>query len=613
VNSLSHSSEQWALYPKLSGGLFQKGLQAHIDPLQMQILYNRGITTIEAMQHFLAADYSALSDPLQLIDMHKAVERIQHALTHSEHITVYGDYDADGVTSSALLFRALHQLKHPDATLDHHIPHRLRDGCGLNRGALDMLKAKGTQVIITTDCASSDNDQVDYANSLGIDVIITDHHHVPDQLPHAYAIVNPWRNDTPTPSISQDIDQNALEDPYGLRYLCGAGVAFKLVQALYRANKRQIEDEQVLLDLVAIGTIADIVPLLKENHILAHQGMQQLKRTTNAGLSSLIEVARLRKESISERDIAFGIAPRINAAGRMQDASIAFQLLTTDDEARATELAQTLEQLNIERQQKTEALMRDVREQAEAQEAHSIVLVNGEGWHEGLIGLAAGKLAEEIDKPVLVLSDDPQRGLSRGSARSRGGFDIIAALQNFDAYLERYGGHAQAAGFTIRSERIKDLHTYLLQRQNQLTVQEGLIQVTDENNAVLSPESNELTEALAPHMIDLKITREEKLQPKTYRLLQQIGPFGAGYPAPVFKMEHVPLRSLWTSGAQKQNLRLSFSNTGVKGTYSRGAHQQERLTGVRSVNIIFRMEMMDINGKPTLWLNILDVEPYIQQ
>jgi single-stranded-DNA-specific exonuclease len=611
VNSLSHSSEQWALYPKLSGSLFQKGLQAHIDPLQMQILYNRGITTVEAMQHFLSADYGALSDPLQLIDMHKAVERIQHALTYSEHITVYGDYDADGVTSSALLFRALRLLKHPDATLDHHIPHRLRDGCGLNRGALDMLKARGTQLIITTDCASSDDDQVDYANSLGIDVIITDHHHVPDKLPLAYAIVNPWRNDTP-PAVSQDNDQNAPEDPYGLRYLCGAGVAFKLVQSLYRANKRQIEDEQALLDLVAIGTIADIVPLLKENHILAHQGMQQLKKTTNIGLRALIEVARLRKESISERDIAFGIAPRINAAGRMQEASIAFELLTTGDETEATRLAQDLEQLNIERQQKTEALMHAVRAQAEAQETHNLVLVSGEGWHEGLIGLVAGKLAEEIDKPVLVLSDDPQKGLSRGSARSRGGFDIIAALQNFDAYLERYGGHAQAAGFTIRSERIQDLHTYLLDRQSQLTIQEGLAQVTDENDAILSPESNEFTEALAPRMIDLKITREEKLQPKTYKLLQQIGPFGAGYAAPVFKMEHVPLRSIWTSGAQKQNLRLSFSNIGVKGTYSRGAHEQERLNGVKSVNIIFRMEMMDINGKPTLWLNILAVEPDVQ-
>ncbi len=613
MNSPSYATEQWVLYPQLSQSEFQTGQKAHLNPLQMQILHNRGITTVEAMQSFLAAPYSQTCDPWQLIDMAKAVERIQIALTKGEHITVYGDYDADGVTSSALLFRALRLLKSTDTILDHHIPHRLRDGCGLNSAALDMLKARGSQLIITTDCASSDTAQVEYANLLGIDVIITDHHHVPEQLPSAYAIVNPWRDDAFINDDHDDRIKNAPGGPHGVRYLSGAGVAFKLVQALYRATKRQIEDEEALLDLVAIGTIADIVPLLAENHILAHQGMLRLNKTQNPGLRALIHSAGLRIGTLSERDIAFSIAPRINAAGRMQEASIAFQLLTTDDEAEAARTAQALEQLNVERQQQTETLMHAVRTQAQTQETQGLVLVNGEGWHEGLIGLVAGKLAEEIDKPVLVLSDDPEKGLSRGSARSRSGFDIIAALQDFDTQLERYGGHAQAAGFTIRSERIEQLRKHLLERHSLVTIQASdtteQVQAIDENGAVLSPESNEIADALAPRMIDLQLTKLSMLRAETYALLQQMGPFGAGYPAPIFKMEHLHLLSTWTSGTKKQNLRLRFDRTPVKGTYSQGAHEQEQLNQTPYVNIIFQLEMMENNNKPTLWLKILAVEP----
>ena len=382
----SHGNGSWEIHPQLPNERFRASRNAGIDPVIMQLLYNRGIQTLEDMQAFIHAEYSQTRDPFTLIDMPRAVERIQKALEDGEHITVYGDFDADGVTSSALLFRALSILKRPEAMLDFHIPHRLRDGCGLNLPALDLLKARGTRLIITTDCASSDVEQVIYANSLGIDVIITDHHHPPAQLPPAYAMVNPWR-----PTCT-----------YGERYLCGVGIAFKLTQALYRVFKRDQEDELDLLDLVAIGTIADIAPLLGENHTLVRLGMERLNATRKPGLQVLIRNAKQMPGHLRERDIAFGLAPRLNAAGRMKEAAIAFKLLATDDTNEAKMLATELEELNILRQQQTEELMRAVHTQAETQAGKAVILVHGAGWHEGIIGLVAGKLAEETNKPALV-------------------------------------------------------------------------------------------------------------------------------------------------------------------------------------------------------------------
>ncbi|TMC80109.1 MAG: single-stranded-DNA-specific exonuclease RecJ, partial [Chloroflexi bacterium] len=368
----SQTAEAWEVYSILSEAEFQQCTQAGIEPILAQLLHNRAITTPAEMRAFLDARYDRTPDPLALIDMDRALARIQLAIAQHEHITVYGDYDADGVTSSALLTRALRALKHPGATLDFHIPSRIHDGCGLNIRAIDQLKARGTSLIITTDCASSDIEQVAHARSLDIDIIITDHHQPPEQRPAAYAMINPWRPDS-TYSESE-------------RYLCGAGIAFKLAQALYRAYNRPVEEEQALLDLVAVGTIADVAPLLGENH-------------------------------------TYALAPRINAAGRMQDASLAFQLLTTDDREEASRYAGELEQLNLSRQRQTEELMNSVRGEARLRPHDQVVLVSGENWPEGIIGLVAGRLSEELHRPVLVLSKGPE--FSRGSARSQKGLNII--------------------------------------------------------------------------------------------------------------------------------------------------------------------------------------------
>ena len=594
--------DTWEVYPQLSQEQFQASREAGINDILAQLLYNRGLKTPPEMQTFIRAAYDETRDPLALIDMPRAVARIQQALSNGEHITVYGDYDADGVTSSALLFRALRTLKQlnlPPATLDHHIPHRLRDGCGLNNAALDMLKARGTQLIITTDCASSDVAQVEYASSLGMDVIITDHHRPPLERPRAYAMVNPWRPDC----------------AYGERYLCGVGIAFKLTQALYHAYNRVSGEEIELLDLVAIGTVADIAPLLGENHTFVHMGMERLNATRKPGLRALMQNANLQLGKVRERDIAFGLAPRLNAAGRMKEASIAFQLLITDDVTEAERIASELEQLNILRQQQTEELMRDVREQARGQASKGVVLVSGNDWHEGIIGLVAGKLAEEINKPVLVLSNDPQTRLSRGSARSQKDFNIIEALSGFAGQMERYGGHAQAGGFTIRTERIEDLRTYLLQwKENGGPPEPALIEGTDlpdQTGIVTEQESPEPEPVLKK--ADLIFTKLERLSYPTYKLLRKISPFGAGNPEPVFKMERLRLINTWLSGPNKQNLRLRLeeptSGKQIIGTYTRGAAEQKYIAGASHIDIIFRLDSAQDDAKPEVWIKVLHVQP----
>lgn len=589
----SHTSRHWDLYPLLPKEQFHLARQEGILDIHAQILWNRGLKTPDEMKSFLRASYEETSDPLTLVHMSKAVQRICQALANKEHITVYGDYDADGVTSSALLFRVLRKLKHADARLDYHIPHRQRDGCGLNLLALDTLKARGTELIITTDCASSDVEQVTYAGRLGIDVIITDHHHPPAIPPQAYATVNPW----------------LPEGAESARMLCGVGVAFKLAQALYRVYKRDQEDELELLDLVAIGTIADVAPLLGENHTLVRLGLQSLNATNKPGLQALIRKAGLQPGRIRERDIAFALAPRINAAGRMHEAGVAFRLLTTDNEDEAEAYILELELLNQQRQQETEELMRNVREQARLQPTNDIVLVKGDDWHEGIIGLVAGKLAEEIDKPVLVLSNDKKTQLSRGSARSRKGYNIIEALRGFADSLERYGGHSQAAGFTIRSEYIDELHTHLLNWQNGNQIP-AIVRDAEQTKVVTESETLVIP---GSHMIDLIFTKIDRLSYTLYKELRQLAPFGAGNPEPIFKIERLRLLNLRLTGSNKQHLSARLKSprgqTPLLGTLFNGANRRQDFMGTSHVNVVFHLESPENDAKPEIWLRILDLEP----
>jgi single-stranded-DNA-specific exonuclease len=641
-----HHALAWRVFDQLSDAQFQDCRQAGIDALQAQLLYNRGIKTTQAMRAFLDARYDKTPDPLSLIDMPGALERIQRALTQREHITIYGDYDADGVTSAALLTRALRTLGHPADLLDYHIPHRLSDGRGLNINTLDMLKSKGTSLLITTDCASSDIEQVAHARMLDIDVIITDHHHPPEPRPDAYAMINPWCPDC----------------TYGERYLCGVGIAFKLAQALYRAYSRSAEEHD-LLDLVAIGTIADIAPLLGENHTLVRLGLEQLRHTRKPGLLALIRKANLQQDRLRERDISYALAPRINAAGRMKDASLAFELLTTDDDEQASRYADELEALNVLRQQQTETLINAVREEIERRPNDPVVLVSGDDWPEGIIGLVAGKLVEELHRPIFVLSKGPQ--YSRGSARSSESFNLILALRAQADLFVRYGGHAQAAGFTIANERIEELRSHLLSwhRSGQTlpirfaqdsgstgVMEQSLrsagaelaqrIQIssapTSDNlgDVTLSPSGSILPDVLPTlaaevpeiviepeqttrgnaHMIELIFTKPERLKYSTYSKVQQLAPFGAANPEPVFKLTGLRLLSCWVSGMNGRHLRMRLAGGGVRfnGIFIQGGALLPSFAGVKYVNVIFRLEPAwnptDGESKQDINLRILDVE-----
>jgi single-stranded-DNA-specific exonuclease len=609
----SSASSSWGVYDLLTGAQISEYRQAGIGYLHAQLLYNRGIKSPEVMRSFLDARYDQIPDPFALIDMDRAVERIQRALSNQEHITVYSDFDADGVTSAALLTRALRTLKHPDAPLDHFIPGRLNEIRGLSKEGIDKIRQRGTTLIITTDCGSSDVAEVEYAGMSGIDVIITDHHHPPEEFPRAWAMINPWRPDCTYPE----------------RYLCGVGIAFKLAQALFRVYDRE-QEVLDLLDLVAIGTIGDVGQMLGENHTLVRLGLQQLNSTKNPGLHALINITRLQPGRLRERDISYVLGPRINAAGRMKDASIAFHLLTTEDAEEAFAYARELEGLNLLRQQQTEELMKLVREQAQSQADRQVVLVYGDKdtWPEGIIGLVAGRLSEEIQRPVFVLSQDTES--SRGSARSSDGFNIILALRERADLFERFGGHAQAAGFTISNANIAELHAHLLTWHEENAAGAQLQAPTLETVTADSTEASTITgvaieQELAPQTnsrkIDLLITKpEQQLNYAAYSKVSLLSPFGAGNPEPVFKMQRLRLYRRWQSGVDGRHLRVrlrgSTNGSGngpqFNGTYIRGGSQIESLPEGSLVNVIFSLEpawnSLDSDNRQDIWLKVLQVD-----
>ncbi|HEX6110428.1 MAG TPA: single-stranded-DNA-specific exonuclease RecJ, partial [Ktedonobacteraceae bacterium] len=586
------------IYSPLTRSQYSKYQQAGIAYLHAQLLNNRGIKTPEAMRIFLDARYDQLLDPLTMTGMDSTLERVQRALAVREHITIFGDFDADGVTSAALLTRVLRALKHPDAPLDYYIPHRIYEKRGLSKEAIDKIKARGTSLIITTDCGSSDFEEVAYAKNLGIDIIITDHHQPPEQLPQAYSMINPWRPDS----------------AYKERYLCGVGIAFKLAQALFRTHNRE-QEAQELLDLVAIGTIGDVAQLLGENHTLVRLGLQQLNHTNNPGLRALIQIANLQPGKLRERDISYVLGPRINAAGRMEHAGTAFHLLTTDDAEEARDYAQELEDLNQSRQQQTEELMKLVREQAQGLSSDQVVLVYGkkDTWPEGIIGLVAGRLSEEIKRPVFVLSQDTES--SRGSARSYGDYNIIEALRNRADLFERHGGHAQAAGFTIANANIEELRKHLLTWHENI---QSSIEALSENKETSDLTSN-ITEqeALAPmgtRKVDLFVNKPEELTYDVFHKISLLSPFGAGNPEPTFRIDGLRLIRRWTSGLEGRHLRvrLSANNIQFNGNYLRGGAQLNSFNEGSRVNVIFSLEPAwnppDGGSSQDIWLKVLQME-----
>lgn len=542
-------------------------LKLGVSRIVAQILINRGITTLEEARVFLSPDTRFLHDPFMMKDMDEAVSRIRRAIADGERIRIFGDYDVDGITSTALLVRL---FREQGAEVDYYIPARLTEGYGLNKEAVRAASAEGISLIVTVDSGISAVEEVALAGSLGIDTIVTDHHEPPEQLPQALAIVNPKQQDC----------------RYPFKHLSGVGVACKLGQAL--AGDVVLDK---FIELVCLGTVADIVPLKGENRILVKNGLKSLTRTNIVGVQALLEQCGIGFDPIDSRQVAFQLAPRINAAGRMGDASLAVKLFLTEDLAEASYLASELCRLNERRQAVEAEIYQETVKAIEAGAidltAEKVIVLAGEGWHHGVIGIVASKLVQNYHRPVVLLSIEGPT--ARGSARSIGLFNIYEALKSNEQYLQKYGGHHQAAGLTLVAKNI-------------MSLREGLNRFADET---LSDED------LLPEVYIDSVVKIKELDETLYRQLQMLAPYGCENPGPVLACRQTGVLNYRTVGADGSHLKMTIRdnqllfdaiafNMGGRGTV---------LTQNDSFDIVFALEKNEWNGKSALQLNIRDFKP----
>ena len=498
-----HHEKRWEFrqrYPEIQELLSP---QLGISPLLSQLLASRNITTPEEAVIYLSPKLSNLHSPFLMKDMEKAVERICKAVKCQEEIALYGDYDVDGITGTSILLIFLKEL---GAKVSFFIPDRVREGYGLHIEELQRMREKGAQLLITIDCGSSDVEQVQFAQQLGMDVIITDHHKVPNILPPAYAILNPQRKDCHFPFDS----------------LAGVGVVFKLLMALRKTLRdrgfwegQNVPNLKEYLDLVALGTIADVVPLIDENRILVKYGLRQLTEGNRIGIEALKEVCGLSDTAITSNLVAFRLSPRINAPGRLSQAKRSLMLLTTDDCKEAQEIALLLEQENTSRQQIESRISKEACALIEADpqlmEKDSIVLASSQ-WHPGVIGICASRLLDKYCKPSILISCDEKKGTGRGSARSSDSFHLYEGLEECKHLLKSYGGHHAAAGLTIELSKLKEFQTLF--------------------NKVVSGKFSE-----EDFMPSIDIDTEVSLKDVSERLIEEISwlePFGHCNPEPTF-------------------------------------------------------------------------------
>ncbi len=459
----------------------------------VKILINRNLDTPEKINGFLHPHLSDLKDPFDMVGMKEGIERITQAFFNNEKIVIYGDYDVDGITATSLLYLVLNKL---GAQVDFYLPNRLVEGYGLSKEGIDEAKMLGASLIVTVDTGISAVEEVEYANSQGIDVIVTDHHEAGITLPRAHAIINPKQPNCNYPGE-----------------LSGVGVAFKFAQALYRSLNQDERELEEHLDLVALGTAADIVPLVGESRILTKFGIKQIARTTKPGLKSLTFVSGLMGKEISTGQVVFILAPRINALGRLGDARQAIRLLATRDERVAAEIARKLDSENKRRKEIDETTLKEALEQIEQTvdlDHDKAIVLAADGWHPGVIGIVASRLVERYNVPTVMISIDNDEG--KGSARSIPGFHLCEALKECEHLLIRYGGHKYAAGLSIRKENIPAFREKFVAVSNRLLTEEDII-----------PKLH----------IDLEIELSE-IDDRFMEVLESFAPFGPQNMRPIF-------------------------------------------------------------------------------
>jgi len=538
--------------------------------LLVQCLYNRGISDPGDVRPFLLGECDH-GDPFRMKGVAEAVTRIRHAIREKELIAVYGDFDADGVTGTALLAETLSSL---GGVVTPYIPHRVREGYGLHQRAIRTLAAEGVTLIVTVDCGARASQEVEYAASLGVDVIITDHHAPLKQLPPAVTVVDTKRRDC----------------AYPFKGLSGVGIAFKLAQALLLVS-RQLPlpgydsglDEEQLLDLVALGTVADLSPLVGENRSLVKRGLAELRQPRRAGISALMEEAHVQSERVTATTISYVLGPRLNAAGRVDDAMLSYHLLRTASPTQARELAQLLEEQNRQRREMTLSTVEAVRHQVMDQNEEPLLFVTGEDFPIGVIGLAAHRLCDEHHRPAVVVSKGERYSVS--SARSIDEFDITAALDRCASLLEKHGGHSKAAGFTVSNENLPLL-------------EQRLREIATERLAGI--------ELLPTLYIDAEIPLSS-LQRETFSIWQQLEPVGTGNPEPLLLSPGVQVRESRVVGEDHLKLVLTDGRIDWDGIAFGMGNLAAELPP--RMDIVYSPQVRSWRGEEQLQLRIEDFKP----
>ncbi|MDA1329834.1 MAG: single-stranded-DNA-specific exonuclease RecJ [Chloroflexi bacterium] len=542
----------------------EKNLEKY-PALLRQVLFNRGLADQQSAMDFLAA-LSPESDPFQMKGMGAAVDRLASAIKHGEAIVVYGDYDADGVSATALLS---HSLEAFGANVRAYIPDRFDEGYGLNRAALIELAEQGAKVVVTVDCGIRAIPEAEEALRLGLELIITDHHSIGPELPPATAIIN----------------SKLPGDEYPNKNLAGVGTAYLLVCALASELKPSHWTNEHLLDLLTLGTIADLVPLVGENRTLVRKGLGYLRRPHRQGLMSLMGIAGLTPAKISASDVGFMLGPRVNAAGRMGSSMDAYQLLVTQDVFEAGKLAQELDNRNRERQRITLEMAQSAEELAGAEDENKLLIsAFHSDYNPGIVGLVASRLSERYHRPAIVGEQGEE--FTRASCRSIPEFHITDALQSCAELFENFGGHAAAAGFTIRNDRLNEA----LERLNGRAQKElgGL----------------ELRPTL---QADAEVALAD-LKPDLLHQLELLEPTGYGNPQPQFVSRKLGVRSSRTVGSDASHLKLSVTDGWV--TFDAIAFRQGHWANdmPKEIDLLYNFEVNEFNGKRTLQLNVRDIK-----
>jgi len=532
------------------------------------VLLNRGLESPDVIDKFFNPRIEDLYDPFLMTDMDKAVDRLTLAFKNDEKIAIFGDYDVDGTTATTLLYLFLHNLK-----LDtlFYIPDREKEGYGLSRKGINTAIKAGCSLVITCDSGISGIEEIDYANAHDVDVIVTDHHEPGETLPRAMAILDPKRGD----------------DSYPFKELCGAGVAFKLLQGFSIRNNLPMEDLYKHLDLVAVGTAADIVPILDENRIIVSKGLEYLNDSQKMGLQSLLEVSGFFNKRIGVVNIVFGIAPRLNAAGRLGDAINAINLLKSEDREEANHLAQLLDQLNRHRQSIERATIDSAILQLNAThdlEKDKIIILDDTSWHQGVIGIVASKLKEIYNRPVILISFNDKVG--KGSARSIPGFDLYAALSECADLLDSYGGHKMAAGLTISENNIQEFRFRLKK------IAAGYI-----DDSMLNPELTIDGEILFQHV-----------NQATIDFLRNLAPFGPGNMRPIFYSRNLTISGIpRIIGENHVKFKACQDRIVISAIGWKQADLYEMLISNRPLDIAFVIEENEWRGLKEIQLNVKDI------